>query len=78
METRYFVEFIGANGKPRYVGEGATMPYRKEEARLFETKQDARAAYRLIGAHHRASDWHRVRSRRVIISKPVYMSMLGL
>lgn len=78
MVTRYYVEFMGANGKVRYVGEGATMPFQKEHARLFETKQDARAAYRLIGAHHKGNDWRRIGSRRVLIVNPVFMTRLGL
>lgn len=73
MESRtmYFAEFIAANGKPRYVGEGATMPWTKDEAKLFDTKVEARAALANIHPAHRSGTFSRVGSRKVIIAYPL-------
>lgn len=69
--TMYFAEFIGANGKPRYVGEGATMPFDKESAKLFETKAEARAALARVHPAHRSGTFGRIGSRKVIVSYPL-------
>lgn len=74
--TMYFAEFIAANGKPRYVGEGALMPWAKAEAKLFATKADARAALARVAPHHRFGTFGRIGTRKVIIAHP--LASLGL
>lgn len=77
-QTMFYAEFIAANGKRRYVGEGAMMPWTKEEAKLFATKAEAAGAAKRVAPHHRADNKARIGSRKVIISKPRYMTELGL
>lgn len=73
----FYAEFLGANGKPRYVGEGALMPWQKEQAKLFATPADAKAALAKIAAHHRSGSYARIGSRTVIIALPAVMAALG-
>lgn len=75
---RYFAEFIAANGKPRYVGNGAMMPWAKEDAKLFTTKQEARAALAKVAPHHRAGTFEHIGTRTVTIAQPVALLALGL
>ena len=74
---RYVASFKAACGRTRYVGEGATMPFHKDDARLFETKAAAKAAAAKIGAHHmKPGAVARTAERWVFIVKPVIAAML--
>jgi hypothetical protein len=76
--TMFFAEFIAANGKPRYVGDGALMPWRKEEAKLFSTKQEALASLAKVAPHHRGSSFKRIGRRTVFMAYPVAMTAIGI
>lgn len=77
-QTCYFAEFMGANGRVRYVGHGATMPFDPDHARPFEARKDAAAALKAIHAAHKGGTYERIRARRVTLAKPAFMLALGL